>query len=138
MLTDLLKQKFSSGNNVPVSSVRVTREEYEAALNHREDVPPYGFVVRRDCDGEWLFRKNLNECFSFTRSGGITEVYAKPCTERALPLEFREILEEMTNDIEAELNAKYTSESRVYPSMQRAFDRDMDIVNRARALLAAI
>lgn len=138
MINDLLKQKFSSGNNVPVSSVRVTREEYEAALNHRVDVPPYGFVVRRDCDGEWLFRKDLNDCFSFTRSGGITVVFATSGTAQALTLAYREIIEEMANDIEAEVNAKYTSESRVYPSMQRAFDRDMDIVHRARALLAAI
>ena len=31
---ELLDQKFTSGNDVPVSSVRITREEYEAAVKH--------------------------------------------------------------------------------------------------------
>jgi len=31
-LNELLKQKFSSGNDVPVTSVRITREEYESAM----------------------------------------------------------------------------------------------------------
>jgi hypothetical protein len=37
-LDELLKQKFKSGNNVPVSSVRVTREEYEAAAVEKSEV----------------------------------------------------------------------------------------------------
>lgn len=38
MLNELLKQKFTSGNDVPVTSVRVTRAEYEQALQV-EQVP---------------------------------------------------------------------------------------------------
>jgi len=34
-ITDLLQQKFQSGNNVPVERVTITRSEYEAALRSK-------------------------------------------------------------------------------------------------------
>lgn len=34
-ITDLLRQKFQSGNNVPVERITITRSEYEAALKEK-------------------------------------------------------------------------------------------------------
>lgn len=36
-ITDLLQQKFQSGNNVPVERVTITRSEYEAALRSKNN-----------------------------------------------------------------------------------------------------
>ena len=36
MLNELLKQKFTSDNDVPVTSIRITRAEYEQALQAKK------------------------------------------------------------------------------------------------------
>lgn len=46
---------------------------------------------------------------------------------------WREVIEEMAADIEGYVRASYTG----HPSQQRKLDRDMEVVRRARAMLAA-
>jgi hypothetical protein len=50
-LHELLRQKFSSGNAVEVSSVRITRAEYEAAMQGPPALPEPMFWVRLRSDG---------------------------------------------------------------------------------------
>lgn len=50
--------------------------------------------------------------------------------------ELKALAQEMANDIEREVRAKFTDQVVVYQSMRHAFDLEMDVVHRARAILA--
>lgn len=48
-----------------------------------------------------------------------------------------EMVTELSDDLQAEIDARYPADMRRdHPSMQRPYDRDMDMVNRARAALS--
>jgi len=53
-LNELLKQKFASGNDVQVSSVRITRAEWEDAMHdpdEQSEKKPIAWLTRND-DGD--------------------------------------------------------------------------------------
>lgn len=47
----------------------------------------------------------------------------------------RELIEEMASDIEAEVRERYVHDGIIHPAQQRHYDRDMDVVKRAREAL---
>jgi len=47
----------------------------------------------------------------------------------------RAVLRECADDLETEIKARYPAQVQIYPSEKRRFDRDMEMVNRARELL---
>lgn len=54
---------------------------------------------------------------------------------RLLIAEMAASLKDCSDDLESELNARTPEEMRVYPVMDRRYQRDMDAVRVARALL---
>ena len=50
----------------------------------------------------------------------------------------RECLRECADDLEAELDARYRPHDNIHPAMERRYDRDMEPVLRARALLGEL
>ena len=76
--------------------------------------------------------------------GGLVSAHGNPravantAIAEAAP-EMAEVLEELASDLEAEINAnaRYAYRDR-YPTEQKAWERDMEPVHRARALLARI
>ena len=53
----------------------------------------------------------------------------------AVPAEWRKVLAELADDLAIEIDQNYPPESRMYPSEQRRYKGEMEIVNLARALL---
>lgn len=53
----------------------------------------------------------------------------------AVPEEWRKVMAELADDLAIEIDQNYPPESRVYPSEQRRYKGEMEIVNLARALL---
>jgi len=47
----------------------------------------------------------------------------------------RAALRECADDLETEIKARYPAQVQIYPSEKRRFDRDMEMVRRARELL---
>jgi hypothetical protein len=53
----------------------------------------------------------------------------------AVPEEWRKVMVELADDLAIEIDQNYPPERRVYPSEQRRYEGEMEIVNRAHALL---
>lgn len=53
------------------------------------------------------------------------------------PGEWGALVEELADDLESELNARYGIDhpDGIHPATQRRYDRDMEVVHRARAAL---
>ena len=76
-LNELLKQKFASGSDVPVSSVRVTREEYETAVKaEREGQGPAVEVI--DVNG-------IRMLSEFVTDLPLGPLYTRPQASTAVP-----------------------------------------------------
>ena len=63
------------------------------------------------------------------------EAYAAQQAAPSVPEEWRRVMAELADDLAIEIDQNYPPESRVYPSEQRRYKGEMEIVNRARALL---
>jgi hypothetical protein len=112
--------------------------------------------------GPWFYRPEKNDDWGWVRGGDSGHLVA--CaragrtlhendladfrTRKADPYEanarliaaapeMAEVLEELASDLEAEINARYAYRDR-YPTEQKAWERDLEPVHRARALLARI
>lgn len=93
-------------------------------------VPELTTMASARRDGGALLRGVSGYCVPLYREVGVM-----PESVRALV----DLVEEMAGDLENEAKQKYMADDvRVYPSMERAFAREMEVVNRARLALAAM
>ena len=61
-------------------------------------------------------------------------VYAAPVAPPAVPDEWREVMAELTADVQAACDAEHPHRDQ-YPSVMRKYKNDMEIVEKARSLL---
>ena len=66
----------------------------------------------------------------------VAQLVTKLSDSQMRVLELADALKECADDLESELNEKYTAELRLYPSQQAKYQRDMKPVLAARAALA--
>jgi hypothetical protein len=63
-----------------------------------------------------------------------TPLYAAPVPAPAVPLQWREVMAELAADLQAACDAEYPHRAQ-YQSVMRKYNNDMEIVEKARALL---
>ena len=63
-----------------------------------------------------------------------TPLYAAPVPDPAVPAEWREVMAELAADLQAACDAEHPHRDQ-YPSVMRKYNNDMEIVEKARALL---
>lgn len=78
--------------------------------------------------------KRANWYEQHTGEGAIA-FYHSAVPAPAVPEEWREVMTELADDLAIEIDQSYPPERRAYPSEQRRYEMEMEIVNRARALL---
>ena len=64
----------------------------------------------------------------------VLEFYAAPVAAPAVPLQWREVMAELAADLQAACDAEHPHRDQ-YPSVMRKYNNDMEIVEKARALL---
>jgi len=62
------------------------------------------------------------------------DLYAAPVPDPAVPAEWREVIAELAADLQAACDAEHQHRDQ-YPSVMRKYNNDMEIVEKARALL---
>lgn len=108
---------FELVQHLRTNQISATSSHSENCLG-RERCLALANAVLNDMDCHSAFEKNMAQ--------------QKP----AAPIEWRELMIELACELEAEIKNKYPADSINYPSVKCRYDCDMDLVNRARTLLA--
>lgn len=98
-------------------------------LRKMREQKPVGQVQESSPSDKWPVMRTLGE---FPPIG--TYLYADPIHAPAVPAEWREVMAELTADVKAACDAEHPHRDQ-YPSVMRKYNNDMEIVEKARALL---
>jgi hypothetical protein len=103
--------------------------EAQATLAKLREQEPAGYVF-----GDWRGATTIS---AVKGSHFNTPLYAEPIPvpAPAVPEDWRKVMAELADDLAIEIDQNYPPERRMYPSEQRRYEGEMEIVNRARALL---
>ena len=106
-------------------------EAAEAELAKLREQKPIKYLYRvTDCFGNDVLRDD-------PRDSTIIEtvpLYAAPVPAPAVPAEWREVMAELAADLQSACDAEHPHRDQ-YPSVMRKYNNDMEIVEKARALL---
>lgn len=125
-----------------VSSGRTDIDPENAELRIRDGI---GMLVRPAVERAELAEAQLKELanqepLTWGTSGELmdilkTPIYARPVPAAvAVPTEWREVMAELAADLQSTCDAEHPHRDQ-YPSVMRKYKNDMDIVEKARALL---
>lgn len=67
----------------------------------------------------------------------VLEFFARPTPAPAVPLQWREVMAELAADLQSACDAEHPHRDQ-YPSVMRKYNNDMEIVEKARALLQSV